>query len=147
MSQAGALRKSGALGQLGCSRRAARFRKAAPIRSRRRCFVPLRSTSHSLQNRLRTVQGHGRQFLERFQCSSLAPSCGSTRNMAVLNSGHRLCSQTQALTRANRRFQSRFRNGCNLILRIRQDRAYEDRRATDLKQSRILDLFSGYPNL
>ncbi len=47
--------------QLGRSRRAARFGKAAPIRSRRLCFVPLRFTSHSLrarvQNRLRTVQG------------------------------------------------------------------------------------------
>src|SRR5208337_4344508 len=64
VSEAGALRKSGAQGQLGRSRRAARFGKAAPIRSRRLCFVPLRFTSHSLrgcclQNRLRTVQGHG----------------------------------------------------------------------------------------
>jgi hypothetical protein len=51
-----------------CSRRAARFGKAAPIRSRRLCFVPLRFTPPSrrahLQNRLKTVQGQPRQFDE-----------------------------------------------------------------------------------
>jgi hypothetical protein len=40
--------ETGAQGQNGCSQLAARFGKAAPIRWRRLCFVPLRFTSQSL---------------------------------------------------------------------------------------------------